>query len=126
MKHQGNRQPEEEAMDDEEDIGKAKLNPASEFKRPMDVVGASDITAADKLAILRAWEADERALQRAESEGMGGGEHAHLHRVQEALTRLQEEGPTFCLARTAPRSAARDRKRTQQPSPSDGQTRQAG
>jgi len=26
-----------------------------------------------------------RALQRAENEGMVGGEHAHLHRVQEAL-----------------------------------------
>jgi hypothetical protein len=77
-------------MDDDDHIAKAKLNPAGEFKRPMDVVGASDITAADKLAVLRAWEVDERALQRAESEGMGGGEHAHLHRVKEALTRLEE------------------------------------
>jgi hypothetical protein len=71
---------------------KAKLNPASEFKRPMNVVAASGIAASEKLAILRAWEADERALQRAEDEGMGGGEHAHLHRVQEALARLDEGG----------------------------------
>jgi hypothetical protein len=77
-------------MGDDDHIAKAKLNPASEFKRPMDVVGASDITVADKLAVLRAWEVDEQALQRAESEGMGGGEHAHLHRVKEALTRLEE------------------------------------
>ena len=77
-------------MDDQKNIEKAKLNPASEFKRPMNVVVASGIAAAEKLAILRAWEADERALQRAEDEGMGGGEHAHLHRVQEALARLDE------------------------------------
>ena len=61
------------------------------FKRPMDVVEADDIDLADKLAILQAWEADERALQRAEDEGMGRGEHGHLQKVQEALARLQEE-----------------------------------
>jgi hypothetical protein len=77
-------------MDDQKYIENAKLNPASEFKRPMNVVAASGIAASEKLAILRAWEADERALQRAEDEGMGGGEHAHLHRVQEALARLEE------------------------------------
>ena len=81
-------------MDDQKYIEKAKLNPASEFRRPMSVVAASGIAASEKLAILRAWEADERALQRAEDEGMGGGEHAHLHRVQEALARLEEGGCT--------------------------------
>ena len=40
----------------------------------MDVIAAVDVTAREKLAILQAWEADERAPQRAESEGMGGGE----------------------------------------------------
>ena len=51
----------------------------------MNVVEASDIEQLEKLAILKAWEADERALLRAEDEGMGGGEHAHLHKVQAAL-----------------------------------------
>ena len=60
------------------------------FKRPMDVVKAHDIGVAEKLAILEAWEADERALQRAEDEGMGGGEHAHLQKVQTALAHLRE------------------------------------
>jgi hypothetical protein len=55
----------------------------------MDVVDATGIPVGQKLSILKAWEADERALQRAEDEGMGGGEHAHLHHVQEALARLQ-------------------------------------
>ena len=77
-------------MNDRKDISRATINPASQFKRPMDVVTANGIAAAEKFTILRAWEIDERALQRAETEGMGGGEHAHLHRVQEALARLEE------------------------------------
>jgi hypothetical protein len=44
------------------------------------------------LSILEAWEVDERALERAEDEGMGGGEHGHLHRVLEALSQLKEMG----------------------------------
>ena len=42
------------------------------------------------MVILKAWEADERALLRAEDEGMGGGVHAHLHNVQAALNHLVE------------------------------------
>jgi len=84
------KKPQEESMQDQDYIEKAKLNPASGFKRPMNVVASSDIAVAEKFAILRAWEADERALQRAEDEGMGGGEHAHLQRVQEALALLDE------------------------------------
>ena len=73
----------------------AGINPARRFRRPMDVVGAVGMTVLEKLAILRAWEADERALQRAEDEGMGGGEHAHLQRVQEALACLQDRHRYF-------------------------------
>jgi hypothetical protein len=69
-------------------LDRAKLNPARAFKTPMDVVETDDIDAAAKLAILKAWEADERALLRAEDEGMGGGEHAHLQKVQAALAQL--------------------------------------
>jgi hypothetical protein len=72
-------------------IDRAKLSPARTFKSPMDVVQANDIDPAEKLVILKAWEADERALLRAEDEGMGGGEHAHLHKVQAALARVREE-----------------------------------
>jgi hypothetical protein len=70
----------------------ARLNPARRFKRPMDVVESAGIPPCEKLTILKAWEADERALQRAEDEGMVGGEHAHLHHVQQALARLQSKG----------------------------------
>jgi hypothetical protein len=69
-------------------LDRAKLNPARAFKTPMDVVETDDIDPAAKLAILKAWEADERALLRAEDEGMGGGEHAHLQKVQAALANL--------------------------------------
>lgn len=78
-------------MYDRNQIEAAKLNPSRTFQRPMDVVEAADIPASAKLAVLRAWEADERALQRAEDEGMGGGEHAHLQKVQAALARLGRE-----------------------------------
>jgi hypothetical protein len=72
-------------------LDRAKLNPARVFKTPMDVVETDDIDPAAKLAILEAWEADERALLRAEDEGMGGGEHAHLQKVQAALAQLSKE-----------------------------------
>src|SRR5262245_51758400 len=78
-------------------LDRAKLNPARTFKSPMDVVETDDIDLAAKLAILKAWEADERALLRAEDEGMGGGEHAHLHKVQAALAQLGKD-----LARPRP------------------------
>src|SRR5215472_11649279 len=52
-------------------LDRAKLNPASTFKSPMNVVETDDIDLAAKLAILKAWEADERALLRAEDEGDG-------------------------------------------------------
>src|SRR5262249_51852186 len=45
-------------------LDRAKLNPARAFKTPMDVVETDDIDPAAKLAILKAWEADERALLR--------------------------------------------------------------
>jgi len=70
-------------------LDRAKLNPARIFKSPMDVVETNDIRPAEKLAILQAWEADERALLRAEDEGMSGGEHAHLQKVQAALNYLR-------------------------------------
>jgi hypothetical protein len=89
-------------MRKQEYVHRAKLSPASIFKSPMDVVEADDIEPAEKLIILKAWEADERALLRAEDEGMGGGEHAHLHKVQAALAQLSEERCSSGAARQQP------------------------
>jgi len=72
------------------DYAAAAINLARRYKHPMDVVEALDMTPREKLAILKAWEADERALQRAEDEGMVGGEHAHLQRVQHAINHVQK------------------------------------
>jgi hypothetical protein len=88
MKEQKSHQK-EEVMYDDKNTDRMLLDPNRTFNRPMDVVEADDIGVAEKLAILEAWEADERALQRAEDEGMGGGEHAHLQKVQTALAHLR-------------------------------------
>src|SRR5499427_2740267 len=80
----------EVAVSDQFHLGKADVTAAGRFRRPMDVVEAAGIPIETKFSILEAWEADERALQRAEDEGMGGGEHAHLQKVQAALANLRE------------------------------------
>jgi hypothetical protein len=77
-------------MYDDKNTARMMVDPHRAFKCPMDVVEAEDIGVAEKSAILEAWEADERALQRAEDEGMGGGEHAHLQKVQTALAHLRD------------------------------------
>ena len=77
-------------MSDQLHLGKADVNRTGRFKRPVDVVEAAGIPIETKFSILQACEADERALQRAEDEGMGGGEHAHLQRVLEALSQLKK------------------------------------
>jgi|SRR5690242_3572601 hypothetical protein len=81
--------------------GQGQIEAARTFKSPMDVVETDDIDLTAKLAILKAWEADERALLRAEDEGMGGGEHAHLHKVQAALAQLSTE---LCSTNVAERT----------------------
>jgi hypothetical protein len=78
-------------------FGQGEIEPCEYIQVPLDVVETDDIDLAAKLAILKAWEADERALLRAEDEGMGGGEHAHLHKVQAALAQL---GKDLCSTAT--------------------------
>src|SRR5208283_2412378 len=69
-------------------VPKEELNPASVFAHPMQVVHAKDLTTAEKRAILRSWETDARALQRADDEGMQVGERSRLHDVEIALACL--------------------------------------
>ena len=79
-------------------VHRAIVSPAGIFKCPMEVVEADGIQLLEKVAILKAWEADERALLRAEDEGMSGGEHAHLHKVLAALEHLKNLGKPQKLA----------------------------
>lgn len=62
-------------------VPEEELNPASVFAHPMQ-------TTAEKRAILRSWETDAHALQRADDEGMQLGERSRLHDVEIALACL--------------------------------------
>jgi hypothetical protein len=55
---------------DPADFDKAKLDPASVFDAPVDVLKARGLSVEDKQAILVRWEADAEALMRATEEGM--------------------------------------------------------
>jgi hypothetical protein len=52
------------------DLDQAKLDPASVFHAPKDVLTAPGLSLEDKKAILTRWEADVDALLRATEEGM--------------------------------------------------------
>jgi hypothetical protein len=66
------------------DVERAKISPAVEFKRPVDVVKSKTINDEDKKKILKQWEVDARGLSRAGDEGMGDGEPSRLTEVRDA------------------------------------------
>ena len=70
------------------DVEKARTTPNSVFDTPMEVVQAEDLSREQKIDILKRWELDARALQRASDESMGGGEAPPLDAVNEALSIL--------------------------------------
>jgi hypothetical protein len=76
------------------DLDKAKLDPASVFRAPEDVLRAPGLSAEDKKAILVRWEADAEALIRATEEGMPPAENRSpaelLRAVHLALESLEE------------------------------------
>jgi hypothetical protein len=78
------------------DLDKAKLDPASVFDTPKDVLEAQGISAADKQAILVRWENDAEALMRATEEGMPPTENRApgelLRAVQAAMQKLAASG----------------------------------
>jgi hypothetical protein len=65
-----------------------EINPAGVFAHPMQVAHAKGLTTAEKRTILRSWETDACALQRADDEGMQIGERSRLHDVEIALACL--------------------------------------
>jgi hypothetical protein len=78
---------------DRADFDKAKLDPASVFDAPADVLKAPGLSVEDKQAILVRWEADAEALIRATEEGMpppsdGRGPGELLRAVHAALEAL--------------------------------------
>jgi hypothetical protein len=75
------------------DIEPAKLDPASVFHAPHDVLGAPGLSPEDKKSILVRWQADIEALLRATEEGMPPAENRSpaelLRAVQQAMQLLE-------------------------------------
>ncbi len=74
------------------DLERAKLDPASVFHAPHDVLGAPGLSSEDKKSILARWEADVEALLRATEEGMPPADNRSpaelLRAVQDAIQSL--------------------------------------
>jgi hypothetical protein len=74
------------------DLDKAKLDPASVFASPSEVLSAPNLSLEDKRTILSRWEEDAGDLMRATEEGMPpSGQPAPgdvLRAVQDAIKRL--------------------------------------
>ncbi len=74
------------------DLDQAKLDPASVFSAPKDVLAAPGLSLEDKKAILIRWEADADALLRATEEGMAPSDNRNpgelLRAVHQALETL--------------------------------------
>jgi hypothetical protein len=75
------------------DVDKAKLDPASVFRAPEDVLRVPGLSPEDKQAILVRWEADAEALLRATEEGMPPTDNRNpaelLRAVHEAMESLK-------------------------------------
>ena len=69
----------------------AKISPTAVFDEPQDVVASDDLTKREKAAILKQWEADAKALQRATDEGMSGGTRPGLEEVKHAQGELERK-----------------------------------
>jgi len=74
-----------------EGLAEAIVSPVSIFDFPLEVVACPGLSRAQKIDILKRWELDARALQRATDENMGGGEPPHLDEVNRALLMLDPE-----------------------------------
>lgn len=74
------------------EIEKALISPASVFDDPSEVVETRSLAKLMKIEILKRWELDARALQRATEENMYGGEPPPLDAVNAALAILDPEG----------------------------------
>lgn len=77
------------------EIEQAMISPTAVFDSPAEVVAAASLTAEQKVEILKRWELDARALQRATEENMSGGEPPLLDEVNAALTALDPKMRTL-------------------------------
>ena len=73
------------------EFAEAIVSPVAVFDFPLEVVGCAGLSRSQKIEILKRWELDARALQRATDESMGGGEPPMLDEVNRALLLLDPE-----------------------------------
>ncbi|MGJ0508297.1 MAG: hypothetical protein ACR652_14495 [Methylocystis sp.] len=73
-------------------IEQALISPASVFDRPDEIVDTPALARIMKIELLKRWELDARALQRATEENMCGGESTDIDAVNAALLKLDPEG----------------------------------
>lgn len=84
------------------EIEKALISPASVFDEPFEVVETRALAKLMKIEILKRWELDARALQRATEENMTGGEPPPLDAVNAALAILDPDGKAMADFEKAP------------------------
>jgi hypothetical protein len=84
------------------EIEQALVSPATVFDTPQEVVETEALAKAMKIEILKRWELDARALERATEENMGGGEASPIDAVNAALAQLDPEGTALADFEKAP------------------------
>ncbi len=72
------------------DYDRALIAPEQVFKSPMDIVTTESMTPAQKLKILKHWEANALDLQVATEESMTGPENSRLGEIRKAINMLCE------------------------------------
>jgi hypothetical protein len=76
------------------DVATAMISPTAVFDSPFEVLRRHELSRTQKLELLKRWELDARALQRATDENMTGGEPPLLDDVNKALLILDPEDKT--------------------------------
>ena len=75
------------------DFDQALLTPESVFDDPIDVVNTDSLTPAQKMTVLKRWEANAKDLEVASSESMTGGARSKLDEVGAAIAELMKIEP---------------------------------
>lgn|GEM_PF-299158 len=74
-----------------QELADAITSPVSVFDFPLEVIACPGLSRDQKIDILKRWELDARALQRATDENMSGGEAPLLDEVNSALMMLDPQ-----------------------------------
>lgn len=84
------------------EIEQALVSPSSVFDTPDEIITSPALTKVMKIELLKRWELDARALQRATEENMAGGEASPIDAVNDALMKLDPTGDALADFEKAP------------------------